>query len=415
MTPVPRPALQVDEEELDRSLRPSSSTTSSVRSGSRSSSRSRSRRPLPRRGARSRPARRPARPRQDEPRLRDPRGARRRDPHRRRPGRRAEGRGRDPDLARGARRPLHRRDPPAARAAEEMLYPALEDFRIDIVMGQGPAARTLALDLPPFTLVGATTRTGLLTTPLRDRFGMTFRLDYYGPEELARIVRRSARILAVEIADEAAGEIARRSRGTPRVANRILRRVRDVAEVRHEGAVTPEIAHEALELLEVDEHGLERIDRSLLEAIVGKFGGGPVGLIDAGRRARRGAGHDRGRLRAVPAPARVHPAHAARPDRHRARPGARRRGAGRPPRTSSCLFDARALGPGRGRALDRRFRPAAPRRRSSASPRPCRAARHRSRSSCATAPCLPARVDPPRAGLRLRHAPAALSPRRRRS
>jgi len=165
-----------------------------------------------------------------------------------------------------------------ARASEEMLYPALEDFRIDIVMGQGPAARTLALDLPPFTLVGATTRTGLLTTPLRDRFGMTFRLDYYGPDELARIVRRSARILAVEIADEAAEEIARRSRGTPRVANRILRRVRDVAEVRHEGAVTPEIAHEALELLEVDQHGLERADRALLVAIVGKFGGGPVGL-----------------------------------------------------------------------------------------------------------------------------------------
>ncbi len=163
-------------------------------------------------------------------------------------------------------------------AAEEMLYPALEDFRIDIVMGQGPAARTLALDLPPFTLVGATTRTGLLTTPLRDRFGMTFRLDYYAPEELALIVRRSARILAVEIEADAAGEIARRSRGTPRVANRILRRVRDVAEVRHEGAVTTEIAHEALDLLEVDGHGLERADRALLEAIVGKFGGGPVGL-----------------------------------------------------------------------------------------------------------------------------------------
>jgi Holliday junction DNA helicase RuvB len=164
------------------------------------------------------------------------------------------------------------------RAAEEMLYPALEDFRIDIVMGQGPAARTLALDLPPFTLVGATTRTGLLTTPLRDRFGMTFRLDYYEPDELVRIVRRSARILAVEIADEAAEEIARRSRGTPRVANRILRRVRDVAEVRHEGAVTAGIAYEALDLLEVDEHGLERSDRALLEAIVEKFGGGPVGL-----------------------------------------------------------------------------------------------------------------------------------------
>ena len=165
-----------------------------------------------------------------------------------------------------------------ARATEEMLYPALEDFRIDIVMGQGPAARTLALDLPSFTLVGATTRTGLLTTPLRDRFGMTFRLEYYEPEELTRIVRRSARILAVKVAGEAADEIARRSRGTPRVANRILRRVRDVAEVRHEGVVTAEIAHEALELLEVDEHGLERADRALLEAIVGKFGGGPVGL-----------------------------------------------------------------------------------------------------------------------------------------
>jgi len=165
-----------------------------------------------------------------------------------------------------------------ARAAEEMLYPALEDFRIDIVMGQGPAARTLAIDLPPFTLVGATTRTGLLTTPLRDRFGMTFRLDYYAPGELTRIVRRSARILGVEIADEAADEIARRSRGTPRVANRILRRVRDVAEVRHEGAVTPEIAHEALALLEVDEHGLERADRALLHTIVEKFGGDPVGL-----------------------------------------------------------------------------------------------------------------------------------------
>jgi len=164
------------------------------------------------------------------------------------------------------------------RAAEEMLYPALEDFRIDIVMGQGPAARTLALDLPPFTLIGATTRTGLLTTPLRDRFGMTFRLEYYAPEELTRIVRRSARILAVEIAGEAADEIARRSRGTPRVANRILRRVRDVAEVRHEGVVTTEIANEALELLEVDEQGLERADRALLQAIVVKFGGGPVGL-----------------------------------------------------------------------------------------------------------------------------------------
>ena len=163
-------------------------------------------------------------------------------------------------------------------AVEEILYPALEDFRIDIVVGQGPAARTLSLDLPRFTLVGATTRTGLLTTPLRDRFGMTFRLGYYEPEELGRIVLRSAGILGVEITDEAASEIARRSRGTPRISNRILRRVRDVAEVRHEGAITTEIAAEALDLLEVDAEGLERIDRELLAAIVHKFEGGPVGL-----------------------------------------------------------------------------------------------------------------------------------------
>src|ERR671930_57892 len=153
------------------------------------------------------------------------------------------------------------------RAIEEILYPALEDFRLDIVVGQGPAARTLTLDLPPFTLIGATTRTGLLTTPLRDRFGMTFRLEHYEPAELARIVRRSARILDVEIADEAADEIAARSRGTPRIANRILRRVRDVAEVRHAGVVTVPVAGEALELLEVDGAGLERFDRELLEAI----------------------------------------------------------------------------------------------------------------------------------------------------
>ncbi len=165
-----------------------------------------------------------------------------------------------------------------SRAAEEILYPALEDFRLDIVIGQGPAARTLTLDLPPFTLIGATTRTGLLTTPLRDRFGMTFRLGHYEPEQLAAIVHRSAGILGIAIADDAAGEIARRSRGTPRIANRILRRVRDVAEVRHEGAITAAVAHEALELLEVDEHGLDATDRELLHAIVFKFGGGPVGL-----------------------------------------------------------------------------------------------------------------------------------------
>ncbi len=164
------------------------------------------------------------------------------------------------------------------RAVEEILYPALEDFRLDIIVGQGPAARTLTLDLPPFTLIGATTRTGLLTTPLRDRFGLTFRLDHYSPDELARIVRRSAAILAVEVEDDAAEEIARRARGTPRIANRILRRVRDVAEVRHAGAITTAIADEALDLLEIDASGLERFDRELIAAIADKFGGGPVGL-----------------------------------------------------------------------------------------------------------------------------------------
>src|SRR6476646_790599 len=164
------------------------------------------------------------------------------------------------------------------RAIEEILYPALEDFRLDIIVGQGAAARTLTLDLPPFTLIGATTRTGLLTTPLRDRFGMTFRLDYYDAPELGTIVRRSARILDVEIAEDAADEIARRSRGTPRIANRILRRVRDVAQVRHDGVITNAVAGEALELLEVDGIGLERIDRELLSAVLLKFEGGPVGL-----------------------------------------------------------------------------------------------------------------------------------------
>jgi Holliday junction DNA helicase RuvB len=164
------------------------------------------------------------------------------------------------------------------RAIEEILYPALEDFRLDIVVGQGPAARTLTLDLPPFTLIGATTRTGLLTTPLRDRFGMTFRLEHYAPADLRTIVRRSARILDVAIDDEAADEIARRARGTPRIANRILKRVRDVAQVRHDGAITNAIAREALDLLEVDAEGLERVDRALLGAIATKFGGGPVGL-----------------------------------------------------------------------------------------------------------------------------------------
>jgi Holliday junction DNA helicase RuvB len=165
-----------------------------------------------------------------------------------------------------------------SRAVEELLYPALEDFRLDVVLGQGAGAQTIKLELKPFTLVGATTRTGLLTTPLRDRFGHTYRLDYYTVDELATIVRRSARLLGVGIEAEATIEIARRSRGTPRVANRLLRRVRDVAEVRHDGVVTIDVAAEALGLLGVDGDGLEAFDRELMRAIVEKFDGGPVGL-----------------------------------------------------------------------------------------------------------------------------------------
>ena len=164
------------------------------------------------------------------------------------------------------------------RAIEELLYPAMEDGCIDIVIGQGPGAHSLRLDLKPFTLVGATTRTGLLTTPLRDRFGITHRLDYYGVAEIGRIVQRSARILGVHIDDGGTDEIARRSRGTPRVANRILRRVRDYAQVRHDGEITHPVAVEALELFEVDGAGLERIDREILRAIAQRFSGGPVGL-----------------------------------------------------------------------------------------------------------------------------------------
>jgi Holliday junction DNA helicase RuvB len=164
------------------------------------------------------------------------------------------------------------------RALEETFYPAMEDHRLPITVGQGAGARVVTLDLPPFTLVGATTRTGLLTTPLRDRFGVTHRLELYSPEELGRIVRRSAGILEVEIDDAGAVIVAARARGTPRVANRLLKRVRDFAEVRGAGRVDAAVAREALELLEVDEEGLDRLDRDILRTVCQKFGGGPVGL-----------------------------------------------------------------------------------------------------------------------------------------
>jgi Holliday junction DNA helicase RuvB len=164
------------------------------------------------------------------------------------------------------------------RALEETFYPAMEDRRLPITVGQGAGARVVTLDLPEFTLIGATTRTGLLTTPLRDRFGVTHRLELYAPAELARIVLRSAGILEVQIDDPGAEAIAARARGTPRVANRLLKRVRDFAEVRGAGHIDEAVAREALELLEVDEAGLDRLDRDILRAICAKFGGGPVGL-----------------------------------------------------------------------------------------------------------------------------------------
>jgi Holliday junction DNA helicase RuvB len=169
---------------------------------------------------------------------------------------------------------IHRLSP----VVEEILYPALEDYQSDIMIGEGPAARSIKLDLPPFTLVGATTRAGMLTNPLRDRFGIVARLEFYAESELAAIVRRSAGLLGVEIAEEGGAEIARRSRGTPRVANRLLRRVRDYAQVRASGSVSKSVADAALALLEVDALGLDVMDRKLLLAVIEKFDGGPVGL-----------------------------------------------------------------------------------------------------------------------------------------
>jgi len=169
---------------------------------------------------------------------------------------------------------IHRMSP----VVEEILYPALEDYEVDIVIGQGPSARTVKMRLERFTLIGATTRTGLLTSPLRSRFGIVHRLEFYTPADLEEIVRRSARILNVPIDAAAATEIAKRARGTPRIVNRLLRRVRDYAQVRADGTITLEVAHAGLKLLEVDEHGFDEVDRKLLRTIIDKFGGGPVGL-----------------------------------------------------------------------------------------------------------------------------------------
>ena len=169
---------------------------------------------------------------------------------------------------------IHRLPP----AAEEALYPAMEDYQIDLVIGQGPSLRTMKLDLPPFTLIGATTRAGALTSPLRERFGLVYRLDFYQPKELQVIISRSARLLNVQIDDNAAGEIARRARGTPRIANRLIKRVRDFAEVKAQGHVTQSVAQEALQWLGVDQAGFDEMDRKILLTIIEKFKGGPVGI-----------------------------------------------------------------------------------------------------------------------------------------
>src|SRR4051794_6644893 len=240
-----------------------------------------------------------------------------------------------------------------ARPAEEMLYLAMEDFRVDVVIGKGPGATAIPLDIAPFTLVGATTRAGLLPAPLRDRFGFTAHLDFYQPEELEIIIRRSAGLLGVTLTDEGAVELSTRSRGTPRIANRLLRRVRDYAEVRADGVVTREIARTALEIYEVDEQGLDRLDRGGVDALVRRFGGGPGGLsplagglgggggtarggarragapvrrrpgrpVHAGGGAGGGGGDRRGGRRAVPGPLRAAGADSARPGGHRGRLG----------------------------------------------------------------------------------------------
>ncbi|NUY57605.1 MULTISPECIES: Holliday junction branch migration DNA helicase RuvB [Salinivibrio] len=169
---------------------------------------------------------------------------------------------------------IHRLSP----VVEEVLYPAMEDYQLDIMIGEGPAARSIKIDLPPFTLIGATTRAGSLTSPLRDRFGITQRLEYYNVRDLTGIVKRSAHCLALSMEDEGAEEVARRSRGTPRIANRLLRRVRDFAEVKGSGHICPDIAQRALDMLDVDSQGFDYMDRKLLNAIIEKFDGGPVGL-----------------------------------------------------------------------------------------------------------------------------------------
>ena len=223
---------------------------------------------------------------------------------------------------------IHRMSRPAA----EMLYLAMEDFRVDVVVGKGPGATAIPLEIPRFTLVGATTRAGLLPGPLRDRFGFTAQLDFYDTPALEHIVHRSAELISADLDPDGAAEIARRSRGTPRIANRLLRRVRDYAQVRSDGHITQTLAQAALELYEVDEIGLDRLDRAVLEAMCRRFGGGPGGPVHPRHLGGGGAGDRRGGRRTLPRPPGLPDADAAWPGRHARRvgaPGAARPGPGR--------------------------------------------------------------------------------------
>ncbi len=228
---------------------------------------------------------------------------------------------------------IHRLSP----AVEEILYPALEDYQIDIMIGEGPAARSIKLDLQPFTLVGATTRAGMLTNPLRDRFGIVARLEFYSAEELARIVRRSAGLLNAPIDEDGAFEIARRSRGTPRIANRLLRRVRDYADVKGSGRISKDIAERALAMLDVDPQGFDLMDRKLLEAVIHRFDGGPVGLDNIAA----SIGEERDTIEDVIEPYLIQQGYLQRTPRGRTATLAAYRHLGvNPPRTEGGLFGA---------------------------------------------------------------------------
>ena len=229
------------------------------------------------------------------------------------------------------------------RAVEEILYPAMEDFALDVMIGKGPSARSLRLSLKPFTVVGATTRAGRISGPLRDRFGMTYRLDFYGEDDLTAIVRRSAGILGVEVDGDAARLIAKRGRGTPRIVNRLLRRVRDHAEVHGDGRIHEQAVAEAMVVLDIDDLGLDTTDRKLLAAIIQKFQSGPGRRPGAGRGPRGGARDHRGRVRAVPAPPRLPRPDAAGAHRDRGRPPAPRGAGLRDP--AAAPLGARHAGP----------------------------------------------------------------------